>query len=138
MRSRSIYDSECMEPLSKPWNRKLLVFLAALVILIPRMVAAEPVPLLEMPTPHIVLKTGDGKLTGPNGLDYRIPEGSHIITNIIWQEHDDKFKLLQDRETKLTAENTSLRKSVEEFPWGWIAVSCAVGVVTGTYVGLKF
>lgn len=137
--AREIYASECTESLNNSGFRwKIAILIAIFIFLAPRLANAELVPLLEMPTPHVVLKTGDGKLTGPNGLDYRIPESSHILAPIAWKDHDDKFKLLQDRETRLTAENKSLRKSADEVPWGWIAVSCAVGIAAGTYVALKF
>ncbi len=137
MPTRGPYVSTAIEPLVKPKHRKLAILLGALIVILPRVAAAEPVPLLEMPTMHLLLGTGDGKLTGPNGLDYRIPQGSHILAPDSWKEHDDKFKLLQDDKTRLTAENKSLRESADEWPWLPVAIGVGVGLTMGVYLGAK-
>lgn len=96
--------------------------------------SADPLPL---PTPHIVLKSGPGVLHGPDGHDYVIPTDSHILSPDGWTPLDLEFKRLQDQETRLQAENQSLRKSANEFPWTPILIGAGIGLITGIYVTTK-
>ena len=101
---------------------------------------AEPVlgtPVEQMPTPHLYLRSGSGVLHFNERLIY-LPLGTHILTEERWQEQEDEKIRLQEQEIRLTAENKSFRNSADEVPWRIIALGVAVGLITGTYIGLKF
>ena len=101
--------------------------------------ADEPEPIHEMPTLHMRLGTGDGTLRGPNGLDYRIPQGSHILAPDAWKAQDDEFIVVQDRVTRLEAENKSFRESADDWHPNWtlVVIGAAAGIVLGTYIGAR-
>lgn len=65
-------------------------------------------------------------------------EPGRYVEETLWIELDNEFKRLQDQETRLKAENDSLRKSANEFPWLTTAIVLGVGIAAGTYIGLKF
>ena len=52
---------------------------------------------------------------------------------------DVEMKRLQDAETRLTAENTSLRQSAKAWQPGWITVlsTLTIGVIVGAYADRK-
>jgi len=56
-----------------------------------------------------------------------------------WSRLDTEMRRLQDAETRLTAENESLRESANEIGFGWYALGAAlvVGFAGGLYVGLR-
>lgn len=139
-----LYPTQEMVRLTKPrplplYAKALLVMLV-LLITAPKALAdgtSAPLPPIEMPTTHLVLKTGDGKLTGPNGVDYRIPQGSHVLNPDAWSMQDAEFKRLQDAETRLTAENKSLRSSADSLPILPIAIGIGLGIIVTSYVAVK-
>lgn len=49
-----------------------------------------------------------------------------------WLKLDDRIRILQDTETRLTAENTELRKP-DPTPWKLILGSTLVGIAVGAY-----
>jgi hypothetical protein len=67
-----------------------------------------------------------------NGEEFRLPPG-HFYDVDTWQEVDNEFKRLQNQETRLTAENKSLKESLDTWKPGWVAVTSAVlvGVLGG-------
>lgn len=65
-----------------------------------------------------------------------IPEG-HFVDKGSWDLLDTEKKQLQEKDTRLTAENESFRKSAKEVHWLPVAVGAALGVVLGVYVGHK-
>lgn len=104
---------------------------AAFVVTAPSPAGADPADpgvALNIKTPS-TLKT-DG------GTELRLPPG--IFLNLdSWAMLETETKRLQDAETRLTAENASLRKSASGASFGWYVVGAAlaVGLVTGFLVG---
>jgi hypothetical protein len=84
--------------------------------------AAEPpctVRRCRIESPSTLKTDGGSELRLPPGTFFPAPERDRF---------DVEMKRLQDRETKLAAENKSLRASAEELPFGWptiIAVAAA-------------
>ncbi len=97
-------------------------------------VAADPEP---MPTTHLWMRSGDGLLHTTSGHDYVIPKDSHILNPEGYGLIDLEFKRLQDAETRLGAENKSLRSSADSFPWVSTLVGVGIGLVAGTYLWFK-
>lgn len=65
-----------------------------------------------------------------------LPPG-RFIQEDLWVELDNEFKRLQDKETRLTAENKSLRESATDVPWLALTIAASVGILTGVYIGTK-
>lgn len=68
------------------------------------------------------------------GSRLKLPPG-YFLDEQTWQERDLELKRLQEQETRLKAENRSLRKSaVDDYPWlatGFVGV---FGVALGIFV----
>ena len=117
-------------------SRKLTIAAIVLVSLAAR-AAADPVPL---PQGHVRLTLGEGTLTTYEGSQYVLPLGTHILTYDTWQLLDNEVRRLQEQETRLSAENKSLKKSADNWNLGWygVAAGALIGVAAGIYVGLKY
>lgn len=70
------------------------------------------------------------------GSDLRLPAG-YFLPEAKFSELDASLKTLQDAQTRLTAENTSLRASAAEHSWGWVWAGVA-GVAAGVLVGALY
>lgn len=122
---------------------RLKVAIVIGILLIPtRVLADSPTPTLEaevlpMPTTHLWMRSGPGVLRGPNGKSYVIPQDSRILTGERWAEQDVEMLRLQEQETRLGAENKSLRDTVNDMPWTVIAIVGVVGMLSGAYLGHK-
>ena len=75
------------------------------------------------------------KLTTESGNVFDLPPG-YTIPEEKYNSLDAELKRLQDTETRLTAENTSLRKSARSSV-GWVGVVSAIGLglTVGVLVG---
>lgn len=116
--------------------RKLTVGAAlGIFLLLAPSAAAQPPSL--MPSPHLRL-SADSTLATPTG-SYLLPMGAHILDEPSWWKLDAEVRRLQDAETRLAAENTSLRKGSDSWRPGWktIAGTLLVGVSVGFYVGTR-
>ncbi len=82
--------------------------------------------------------TAERKLCYPDLTVCLDLQPGRFLVEPLWQKQDEEFKRLQEQEIRLTAENKSLRKSAEEFPWLPVSLGVAVGIAVGTYIGLKF
>ena len=88
---------------------------------------AEPVdPPIHTQSPYT--------LTTDGGTTLRLPP-SYILTEPAWDVLDLEMKRLQDAETRLDAENQSLRKSAGTWSPGWksLVTVFAVGLGVGIY-----
>lgn len=123
-------------------SRSISVALAALIFLAPAMAEGNP-PAAPLPGDHVRIGTAGVYLVVPRGAlepdAYSVPEGSHILTPPSWKSLDDEFRRLQEIETRLTAENQSLRASAAAWTPGWktIVASLVVGFAGGVYLGAK-
>jgi hypothetical protein len=73
------------------------------------------------------------------GNDLRLPPG-YYLDEPNWNKLDLEVRRLQDQETRLTAENHSLRTSLGGWQPGWKTLSGALllGIAAGFYVRSKF
>lgn len=87
-----------------------------------------------LPSPHVRLKNGTGELVGPDGQRYFLPVGTHVLDGTSWDVMENEHKRLQDQETRLEAENKSLRDTIGS-GWrpGWLpfVTALVVGVSLG-------
>lgn len=98
---------------------RLLVFLA--LLLMSGRAAADEVKHFTSPI-HV---------TTPSGKTLDLPPG-YYLPESTWNRLDAEMRRLQDQETRLTAENKSLRHSVEDMPgWKWIAGALVIGIAVG-------
>lgn len=92
-------------------------------------VRAEPLPTpttpTELATPSEVTTAGGSKL--------QLPAGFVIVPPDWWAETDREMRRLQEQETRLKAENDSMRKSLREtgLRWYWIGGALATGFAAG-------
>ena len=108
-------------------KHKVGIATTALVVLLATRVAADPTPAepLHLKTPSSVQTDG--------GTSLRLPPG-YFLEEPVWNQLDAELKRLQERETRLDAENKSLRASAKEVSFGWyvlggVAVACFAGGV---------
>ena len=105
---------------------------ALLVTLLTGRAAAEPAPsnYLRMRDPST--------LTLKSGRVLELPPG-RFVEEKTFASHDDEVKRLQDAETRLTAENKSLRDTAATWQPGWktLAITLATGLAIGVYLDRK-
>jgi hypothetical protein len=108
---------------------RVRILVAAIVLLGTARATAEPIN-IHIETPSTVHTDGGTDLRLPPG--YFLDEGTH-------QKLDTEMRRLQDTETRLSAENTSLRSTLKGWQPGWIVlvVAAAGGVALGFYAGSK-
>lgn len=77
-------------------------------------------------------------ITTDGGADFRLPAG-YYLDEPNWGRLDAEVRRLQERETRLDAENKSLKTSMSAWQPGWIVLSSTlvVGIVTGIYLHTK-
>lgn len=99
------------------------------LLLLTSSAAADPAPPLHIESPSEIKTDGGTNLRLPPGYFLEEPTYNHL---------DRELKRLQEKETRLDAENESLRKTIENTPnWKWwVLVSVAAGA-TGVYIGTK-
>lgn len=113
-------------------NRKRRLVCAAVVAAITvtgHEVAAEPTPAPDSPI-HL---RSPSTVTTDGGSTLRLPP-SYVLDEPSWDLMDTEFRRLQDAETRLGAENKSLRDSASQWAPGWrfVLIVAATGVIAGT------
>ncbi len=73
-------------------------------------------------------------LRADNGAEMRVPPGRYL-PEPAWVALDVEMRRLQTVETRLTAENTSLRKSVADAGPGWGTAAAVVGAIAAGILG---
>lgn len=75
------------------------------------------------------------ELTTSKGNKLQLPPG-YFLDEDTWELKDAEMRRLQETETRLKAENQSLRKSSEtgSFPWITVGVVFALGVTAGVFI----
>lgn len=104
----------------------LAVALALIVTLLSSRAAAEPEPPIRLTVPTTV---SDGA-----GHELGLPPG-YFLTEDTWGTLDTELRRLQEHETRLSAENESLRASTAPPRWWWVAVGVAAGAAVGFVAG---
>ena len=104
---------------------------AAAVVAVLGLCAAAPVAADDAPI-HI---TAGATCRTPAGVDLELPPG-YYLSEPAWDALDLEVRRLQDTETRLGAENLSLRASANAWRPGWrsIAAALAVGLGAGVYL----
>lgn len=100
---------------------------AAIVVALSRGAYGDPSPTyLHMRTPSHVVTDG--------GSDLRLPPG-YFLDEPTHDKVDAEVRRLQDAETRLTAENQSMRKSLDGWQPGFytLAIAAASAIVLGWY-----
>lgn len=100
--------------------KRLALVVALFVFLVGGRAFADEVK--PLPEGHVRLTTGNGELIAPNGDRYFLPVGTHILDGTSWENLDGEHRRLQEQETRLKAENRSLRNSANEWSPGWRTV----------------
>lgn len=116
-------------------RRRVVIVVAALVALT-RSVAADPTP----PAPPLPAATNFLHVSVPwhlstdSGTKLDLPP-SYVLDEPSYSKLDVEMKRLQDAETRLTAENKSLKTAVSGWQPGWytLATVLVVGVGLGWY-----
>lgn len=115
-------------------NRKLLALVVAgVVTLLAAPAAAEPLPL-----PEVIPVTESVTLRSDAGLELRVPPGFYVPAPA-WAALDLELKRSQTAETRLQAENQSLRASAKDDSGpGWgsviaIGSALAAGMIAGAW-----
>ena len=103
---------------------------------------AEGSSVCPLPRAHVVLTRHPGLLGLGSTIDgvelthYSLPLGTHILAPPAWSKLDAEMRRLQDAETRLTAENQSLRTQAGS-GWrpGWklLATTLVIGTALGAY-----
>lgn len=105
---------------------------ALVVLLLSTRAATQPASDPE-PAPHVhVLEPAT--ITTDSGKSRRIPPG-HFVDEPRWSLLDVEMRRLQDAETRLTAENASMRKTTSAWRPGWKMLGSALltGITVGAY-----
>ncbi len=116
------------------------IIATAILLLIARRVAGDPAP--EPPPARTHVVTDELRLLcvppAPPARCMDLPPG-HFVDRNTWSALDVEMKRAQDAETRLAAENQSLRVSAASVQPGWYVVAGAVltGLTTGWYVHSK-
>lgn len=109
-------------------NRKTLVLAVVLVVsLLSASTTAEPLPEVTPITESVTIRAD-------SGAELRVPPGMYVPTPA-WLALDAELKRAQDAETRLAAENKSLRTSAAESGPGWGTVWIVAGALAAGIIG---
>ncbi len=104
-------------------RRRIGIVLALATVLAAKDASGDPIYRIKSPS---TLKT-------EKGSELKLPPG-YFLDETTWQERDAELKRLQEQETRLKAENGSLRKSAkEDYPWLATGVVGAFGIAVGIF-----
>ena len=95
-----------------------LAFLACFLLALSG-ASADPDSIKHVKTPFRIISDG--------GTDLRLPPG-YILTEEQWSELDKEFHRLQEQETRLKAENESLKDSFGGGKWAWFLGAAGLGI----------
>lgn len=104
-------------------KRRMFVAVVFAALLCAREAVGDDIYHVKSPS---VLKT-------EKGSELKLPPG-YFLDEQAWQERDGELKRLQEQETRLVAENVSLRKSArDDYPWIATGIVGAFGVAAGVF-----
>jgi hypothetical protein len=107
-------------------KRSVAAGVALAVMLVATRAAAEPEAPIHLTVPTTV---SDGA-----GNELKLAPG-YFLTEDAWDALDLEVHRLQERETRLAAENESLRDSSSGPSWWWIVSGVAAGAALGFWAG---
>lgn len=117
-------------------KRAACLGVALIILLIAAPAGADNVkfPLVDAPAEPLRLPNG-GACRTAGGTDLTLDPGTVLVSGEVWAREDARLKALDERVTRLAAENASLRASAADGP-GWAGVLViAVAVAAGAGVG---
>ena len=109
--------------------RRLAVAVAIILVLFSDRVLAE-----DLPFGHYVVK--NTAVVDVAGAKFNLPVGTHVVTPDLWGTLETEVKRLQDQETRLKAENQSLKNALNAWSpgIGTLAVIAGSVVLVGVVV----
>lgn len=118
----------------EPFMRRFLVSVIAAVVLqvapphpsLSSTAAADPVPKITIPTELL----SDATVTTDGGSVARLEAGDWLVPGAFRDDWDTETRRLQEQETRLEAENASLKESLRKTDptWYWIVGAFVSGL----------
>lgn len=103
-------------------KHRLFVTAALLAVFSAREASGE---IYHVKSPSVLVTDKGSKLSLPPG---------YFLDEKAWQDRDLRMRRLEEQETRLTAENKSLKQSHGDYPWVTTGVVGAFGVAFGVFV----
>ncbi len=103
-------------------NKRLAATVAVLMLLAAREATADPLPIFHVRS-NSTLKT-------EKGAELHLPPG-YFLDEPTWDARDAEMRRLQELETRLKAENKSLRADTGTSSWKIVVVAAVVGMAVG-------
>lgn len=104
-------------------RRRLTLVVVLAAALASKEASGEPIYHIKSPS----------ELKTEKGSELKLPPG-YFLDEQTWLERDAEMRRLQEQETRLKAENQSLRKSAkDDYPWLATGVVGAFGVAIGIF-----
>ena len=122
-------------------SRRRTVIVVAVLVALSRSAAADPTPPATAPVPaptNFLHVSVPWHLSTDSGTKLDLPP-SYVLDEPSFSKLDVEMKRLQDAETRLTAENKSLKTAVSGWQPGWwtLATTVVVGAGLGWYAHSK-
>lgn len=116
-------------------RRRVMVATVVVMTATTRLALGDPV---APPAPVNLHILSPSTVHTDGGSDVRLPPG-YFLDEATRAAIDTEMKRLQDQETRLTAENTSLTQSTQGWQPGWytLAITLASGLALGWYAHSK-
>lgn len=119
-------------------RRALAAAMAAALLAGPASADNPPQPAPPPDLTHYVHLESGSHVSTDGGSKIDLPRG-YFVDEPTWDKIDQDVKATQVLQTRLLAENASMRKTLSGWQPGWyvITAALAVGLIGGWYVGRK-
>lgn len=101
-------------------RRRIVLGAAVIVALMSNEASGDPIYHIKSPS----------VITTEKGSELKLPPG-YFMDEPTFKDLDLRLKTLEENDTRLRAENQSLRKTADEIPWKVIGSAIAFGVLVG-------
>ena len=120
--------------------RRPICLIIALAVLLagPRALADDAPELETAPDPAVLVNEAELHIPA-TGRTYKLVPGTWLLAPPSWTKLETELKRLQDAETRLSAENKSMRETSSGWRPGWklLLGAFAVGATSGAYAYYK-
>lgn len=120
-------------------RRQLALVAMVCVLTVPRTAFADEDIVTHPPPVNLHISSNSTLRTDVDQhVAHRLPPG-YFFDEGTFDKLDAELRRLQEQETRLTAENESLRDSSRHYFPGWVVVGAAVaaGIAAGIWIGVK-